>query len=367
VRTRSLHALDLVWAVFAVAMLGVMSLTTFGMTVPYHLIFVSFALVYGFRLWPAGTSVLILALVTAATGAVFLRAYARGDVNLDELSEIALMPAILGFTVWHGLRRVAAQRRVEELAALESSRLQRQREFLRDTSHAIRTPVTIARGHVELLRLTSDDPALRADTDEVLHQLKRLGELAGRLLVMETLDTTDGLQREPVDVAHLVASIGSRWRAAVDRRWVVSVPDEGVGFVDLDRNRLEEAVDAFVENAVRFTWPEAVVRLSTRRDGDQVTIEVADSGPGIPPADRVRVFDRFYHRHPPGTEPGTGLGLALVQSIARAHGGWANAAEAPEGGALLALHLPAAPAAEAASTSTVIPQQVRVPGAAVAP
>ncbi len=196
-RTRSLHALDLVWAVFALAMLAVMSLATFGMTVPYHLIFVSFALVYGFRLWPAGTSVLILALITVATGAVFVREYVRGDVNLDELSEIVLMPAILGFTVWHGLRRVAAQRRVEELAALESSRLQRQREFLRDTSHAIRTPVTIARGHVELLRLTSDDPALRADTDEVLHQLKRLGELAGRLLVMETLDTTDGLRRSP--------------------------------------------------------------------------------------------------------------------------------------------------------------------------
>ena len=144
----------------------------------------------------------------------------------------------------------------------------------------------------------------------------------------------------------------------------MTVPDEGVGFVDLDRHRLEEALDAFVENAVRFTTPEAVVRLSAHRDGDEVTIEVADSGPGIPAADRVRVFERFYHRHPAGTEPGTGLGLALVQSIARAHGGWANAGEAPEGGALLALHLPAATAVAAA---TMIPQQVRVPGAAVLP
>ena len=362
-RRRSLHYLDVVWAVFAVAMLGVMALTTFGMTIPYHLIFVSFALVYGFRLWPAGTSVLILGLVTAATGLVFVHAYLRGDINLDELSEVVLMPAILAFTVWHGLRRVAAQRRVEELAALESSRVQRQREFLRDTSHAIRTPVTIARGHVELLRLTSDDPGLRADADEILHQLQRRGELAGRLLLMETLDTTGGLRREPVDVAHLVATVGSRWRAAVVRRWVVSVPDEGVGFVELDRSRLEEAMDALIENAVRFTDPHSVVRLSAHRDGDRVTVEVGDSGPGIPAGDRARVFDRFFHRHPPGIEPGTGLGLALVQSIARAHGGSASAGEAPEGGALLSLRLPAAPEADATATTGVIPQQARPQGA----
>src|SRR3954454_12667002 len=240
---------DLVWAAFALVMLWVMAQTDFGMTIPYHLIFVSFALVYGFRLWSGPASLAILSVVTVATGAVFVQAYLRGEGDLDELSEIVLMPAILAFTVWHGLRRVAAQRRVEELAALEGSRVRRQREFLRDTSHAIRTPVTIARGHVELLRLASADEVVRADADEVLHQLQRLGELAGRLLVMETLDTTGELRRDDIDLAHLVAAVGSRWRAAVERRWVVTVPDEGLGLVGLDRSRFEEALDALVENA----------------------------------------------------------------------------------------------------------------------
>jgi signal transduction histidine kinase len=309
----------------------------------------------------------ILAVVTVATGAVFVQAYLRGEVDLDELSEVALMPSILAFTVWHGLRRVAAQRRVEELAALESSRVQRQREFLRDTSHAIRTPVTIARGHVELLRLASADETVRADADEVLHQLQRLAELAGRLLVMETLDTTGELRRDDVDVAHLVAAVGSRWRAAVERRWVVSVPDEGLGLVGLDRSRFEEALDALVENAVRFTEPDDVIRLSARRDGDGVAVEVADSGPGIPAGDRAQVFDRFFHRHPPGTEPGTGLGLALVHSVARAHGGAVSAGEAPEGGALLTLQLPVAGGGPAPATMALIPQQVRTTGAASLP
>jgi signal transduction histidine kinase len=260
--------------------------------------------------------------------------------------------------VWHGLRRVAAQRRVEELAELERSRVQRQREFLRDTSHAIRTPVTIARGHVELLMLAADDPLIRADADEVLHQLQRLGELAGRLLVMETLDTTGAIRRERVDAALLVATVGSRWRAAVERRWLVDAPAEGVGTVLLDRSRLEEALDALIENAVRFTGPEDVIRLAVRRDGDEVVVDVADSGPGIPPDDRSRVFERFFHRHPAGTEPGTGLGLALVHSVAKAHGGSASAGESPEGGALLSLRLPA-PTQRTASAG-LIPLQGRV-------
>ena len=358
---------DGVWAAFALVMLWVMARTDFGMTIPYHLIFVSFALVYGFRLWSGHVSLAVLSAITVATGAVFVHAYVLGEVNLDELSEIVLMPAILAFTVWHGLRRVAAQRRVEELAALESSRVRRQREFLRDTSHAIRTPVTIARGHVELLQLASRDEGVRADADEVLHQLHRLAELAGRLLVMETLDTTGELRRDDVDVAHLVAAVGSRWRGAVERRWVVSVPDEGLGLVGIDRSRFEEALDALVENAVRFTEPDDIVRLSARRDGDGVAVEVADSGPGIPAEDRAKVFDRFFHRHPPGTEPGTGLGLALVHSVARAHGGTASAGEAPEGGALLTLHLPVAAPGAGAPTLGLIPQQVRTAGAASLP
>ncbi len=350
--------LDLVWTAFAVAMLAVMWFTDFGMTIPYHLIFVSFALVYGFRLWPGRVASIILGAITVLTGVIFLREYLSGLVELDELAEVPLMPLIVSFMVWHGLRRVAAQREVEALAALERSRVQRQREFLRDTSHAIRTPVTIALGHVELLRLGSDDPSINADAEEVVHQLKRLGDLARRLLTMETLDTTGGLHRELVDLGEFVARIGHRWEAAVPRRWVVDVSPSEECLLAVDRVRLEESLDALLENAVRFTTENDVVRISARGEGDAVVLEVADTGPGIPAGETEHVFDRFFHRTPPGGQPGTGLGLALVQSVARAHGGSATAGTAPEGGALLQLRLPRH-AASTAVVAELIPGQLR--------
>ena len=107
-----------------------------------------------------------------------------------------------------------------------------------------------------------------------------------------------------------------------------------------DALRLEEALDAMVENAVRFTSPDDVIRISCRADGPWVRLEVADSGMGIPVEDREHVFERFFHRHPRGEEPGTGLGLALVAAVAEAFGGRVNAGPAPEGGALVCLRLP---------------------------
>jgi len=337
---------DVLWMGFAVAMLVVMSRSHEAMTIPYHFIFVSFALVYGFRVWPAQIAVTTLVLMTVTTGAVFATAYRAGEIKIDELAEIPLMPAIVAFMVWHALRGAAARREVEQLALREAGRVDRQREFLRDTSHAIRTPVTIARGHVQLMRMSVNDPEIAQDTDEVLHQLNRIHQLAGRLLTIEQLETTPALDVEPIDVQHLVETVGRRWSAAAARNWTVVA--EPAGLVTADEHRLTEALDALVENALRFTTDEDTVRISTYADGSWAVIEVADSGPGIPVADQQRVFERFYQRHPKGEEPGTGLGLALVSAVATAHGGDATAGSACEGGALLRVRLPMVPASVSA-------------------
>jgi signal transduction histidine kinase len=329
---------DLLWAGFAVAMLVVMSRSHAAMTVPYHFIFVSFALVYGFRVWAAPVALTMLVLMTLSTGAVFLIAYRAGEIKADELAEIPLMPAIVAFMVWHALRGAAARREVEQLALREAGRVDRQRGFLRDTSHAIRTPVTIARGHVQLMRMSVHDPELVQDTGEVLHQLDRIHQLAGRLLAIEQLETTPVLDVEPIDLQHLVETVGRRWSAAAPRQWRVDA--RPAGLVTADEHRLTEALDALVENALRFTTDADTVRLSAYSDGTWAVAEVADSGPGIPVADQQRVFDRFFQRHPKGEEPGTGLGLALVAAVATAHGGEAAAGSAVEGGALLRVRLP---------------------------
>jgi signal transduction histidine kinase len=330
--------IDVAWVIFSGAMLVQMWLVPNDLTTPYHLMWVATILIYGFRLWPPRVFFPSLVVLTLLTGWLFLRPFLGGHIGLDELSEAGLMPSVVGFGAWHAWRRSEAQRRVEELAALESSRLDRQREFLRDASHAIRTPVTIARGHVELIAMGSGDEKLVADATEVLHQLDRLTHLAGRLLAIEQLATTEALDAEPLDARQFLEKVGRRWSTAAPRTWVVDAAPTGQLLADV--RRLEEAVDALVENALRFTGTGDVIRLSVKPDGDAALIEVADSGPGIPVEDRARVFDRFFHRHPRSEEPGTGLGLALVAAVASAHAGTALAGSAPEGGALLTLRLP---------------------------
>jgi signal transduction histidine kinase len=345
-------AIDVAWAVFAAAMLTQMWLAPEDLTTPYHLMWVATILLYGFRLWPPRQFFPVLGVLTLVTGLLFLRPFLAGHTTWDEMSEVPLMPLIVGLGAWHAWRRSVAQQRVQELAILESSRLDRQREFLRDASHAIRTPVTIARGHVELMAMKTQDEEASADTAEVLHQLDRLSDLAGRLLVIEQLATTEILQLEPLDTRRFLEQVGRRWAAAVPRTWVL---DAGpAGHLLGDARRLEEAVDALVENALRFTRQPDLIRLSSRTEGSFAVIEVADSGPGIPAEDQDRVFDRFFHRHPRGEEPGTGLGLALVAAVAAAHQGTAQVGSAPEGGALLTLRLPMTP-------TPVTRQEVRAP------
>lgn len=329
---------DLAWALFSAAMLTQMWLAPHDLTTPYHLMWVATTLIYGFRLWPPRVFFPALALLTALSSLLFLRPLLAGQTTLDEMAEIPLMPTIVGLGAWHAWRRSVAQRRVEELAQLESSRLERQREFLRDTSHAIRTPVTIARGHVDLLAMRTENDETAADAAEVAHQLDRLTYLAGRLLAIEQLATAEALDAEPLDARLFLQTVGRRWSTAASRTWIVDAEPTGTLLADV--RQLEEAVDALVENALRFTTEQDVIRLSVRPEGASAVIEVADSGPGIPEPDRQRVFERFFQRHPRGEEPGTGLGLALVTAVAHAHLGTARAGSAPEGGALLTLHLP---------------------------
>jgi signal transduction histidine kinase len=377
---RRLHPLDVGWGVFAAAMLGLMVAFPHLLTIPYHLMFVSLTLLYGFRLWAPTTITTVLLGITAATGGIFTWTVSTGITAPDDVAEVPLMPLITAVMAWHAWRGSQARRRLAEIAALESDRVEQQREFLRDSSHAIRTPVTIARGHVELLRMGVSDRTQLEDADVILHQLDRLHRLAGRLLLIEQLRMADALERDPVPVLTFVAGIGQRWMHAVPRRWVV--PDDlaapggagdgapapmPLGRVLGDEHRLAEALDALVENALRFTGPQDTVRISVRPDAGWVRIEVADSGPGIPEEDRERVFERFFHRHPSGQEPGTGLGLAVVAAVVQAHGGRCWVEAAPEGGAQFVLRLPRAgsrPAEPAPLGSEPCPEQASLPSQA---
>lgn len=336
--TRGGRATDLVLAGFSTAMLALMWKFPGQETIPYHFLFVALTIVYGFRVWPPRPTAVVISAVTVTTGLIFFSHWRSGDIHAEEMAEVPLMPLLFLAMVWHARRRQAALVEVRRMADERAASLQRERELLRDTSHAIRTPVTIARGHTELVAAGLTDPLQVSDTEVVLHQLDRMAVLGSRLLALAELDTGQIPAGQDVDVSRLVESVARNWAASVNRHWVLDVDSSGVIVADPDW--LETALDALLENAVKFTSPDDTIRVSGRRTPGGWLIEVADSGPGISPADAPHVFDRYWHRTTPGGSAGSGLGLAMVRAVATAHGGDVGVGHAPEGGARLFLRLP---------------------------
>jgi signal transduction histidine kinase len=336
-RPRRGVVIDAVLTAFAVTMLAAMIAMPGEETLPYHLMFLSITLVYGFRVWPMAPAMLVVTLVTASTGTVMYIHHLDGAIDAPELFEILLMPMLLLAMMWHARRRVDAQRQVEDMAEERHRSLEREREFLRDASHAIRTPVTIARGHVELLQAGLDDPTAQEDSEVVLRQLDRMCALSSRLLALARLDTAQRLPLQPLELNQFVGQTAANWTGSADRAWVVAT---GGGRVGADREWLELAVDAIIENAVHFTVPGDRVELACVHGPRMSTITVTDFGAGIAPEDLTHVFDRFWHRRPPGSVPGSGLGLAMALAAARAMGGDLTVTSSREQGTRFALSLP---------------------------
>lgn len=337
---------DIALACFAIVAIVLMSSYPEWATIPYHLLFLSVMLVYGFRVWPVPSTFAVIALITGVTGVLMVSSYRAGVIDWAELSEIPLMPALLVAMVWHARRRAAAHRALEQMSAVQRSMFERERTFFRDTSHAIRTPVTIARGHLELAAADTEAPATREDLEVTLRQLDRMSVLSNRLLALAQLDAGEVLPAQRLDLAIFVQEVGENWSAEPGRTWFVDSPVGAA--VQADSVWLALAVDALVENAVHFTSEGGRIEIRGDVSASTCSIVVADDGPGIDPADLEHVFDRFWHRRPPNGPMGSGLGLAMARATARAWGGDIRAGNRPTGGARIELVLPrSAPSARA--------------------
>jgi signal transduction histidine kinase len=334
------HWLDVGWGVFAILNLVAMQVFPEWETVPFHFIWVSITILYGFRVWPSGPTVLVLVAVMATTGVSIYADYDRGAQPLDELTEVPLMAAMFAAMVWHASRRLVAMRQIELVSESNRRLSDRQRDFIQDASHELRTPITVALGHAELIQASAAG-TLRDDATVVVEELTRLRRLSDRLLLLATAEDPDFLTREPVEVEEVLVDTLRRW-APIPRRWRLG------GIVDAtvlgDRDRLALAVDALVENAVKHTTADHLIELSSRHQAGMVVISVADAGTGLPAAiaDMDRLFDRFTRGRggTPSEGSGSGLGLAIVKAIMWAHGGQARARRRPGGGSLFELLLP---------------------------
>ncbi len=227
------------------------------------------------------------------------------------------------------------------LGRLEAA-VERERGFVADAGHELRTPLALLRTELELaLRHGESVEELRGSIRSASQEADRLTQLAEDLLLIARSDRGElPLRREGVDVASLLADVVARfdWRAAETGR-ELRVAGAGMS-VDGDRVRLEQALGNLVDNALRHGAGTVLLEASLE-PGGRVALRVGDDGPGFPADFLPHAFERFSRADLGRTGAGTGLGLAIVHTIARAHGGTAVAANGPGGGAAVAIILPA--------------------------
>jgi signal transduction histidine kinase len=312
---------EVAWGLFSAANVAVILVLSQWETIPFHFIWVSLTLVYGFRQWRLRTTMLLLLVVIAVTGAALAWSIARGHEGPDELAEVPLMATMFLAMVWHAERRRAANEEARRLADSEHRLLLGQREFVRDASHELRTPITVARGHAELIRNTQLNGQVSEDAEVILDELGHLSILSERLLILTTAGHPGFLSPSTVPVEPFVEGLARRWVPTAARDWQVRIAARGT--IRADRERLETALDGLLENAVKATDEGDAIRIECRTDGEGLVLEVADEGRGIRAQDLPKIFDRFTRVEADRARDkgGTGLGLSITKAIVEAHGG----------------------------------------------
>jgi two-component system OmpR family sensor kinase len=261
----------------------------------------------------------------------------------DEVGELAQ-------TLEQMLRSLDAARTEREGA------MQKQREFVADASHEMRTPLTSVIANLELLQASLSQPLgseEREIVDSALRSSQRMSRLVADLLLLARADAGRIGERSDCDLSEIVGDAASEIApVAGDRSLEVSngapVPIRG------NRDELHRMVINLLDNAIRYTANEGAIEVRTTVDDGAARIEVADDGPGIPAEMREDVFERFVRGAGPADTArggGTGLGLAIVRAVAESHGGRVSADASPLGGALISVSLPAEKTEQAVTPS----------------
>ena len=228
----------------------------------------------------------------------------------------------------------------DQAEAAQAARLAVEKERLRSTllssvSHDFRTPLAAITGAVTCL--IQDDTlqkASRRDLEETIHEeADRLNRLVTNLLDMTRLESGSvDLRRDWHSLEEVVGSALARLDGRLGQRPIVTSIDAGLPLVRIDAGLIEQVVVNLLENALKYTPHPCGMRIEAARQGSDVVVTVADQGPGLPPGEEEKVFEKFY-RAGPGIQRGFGLGLPICRAIVTAHGGRIWAESAHPGGA----------------------------------
>jgi signal transduction histidine kinase len=233
--------------------------------------------------------------------------------------------------------------RFRQMASRLAEAEEQERNFLMSVSHELRTPLTAIRGHVEALREgVAEDPEVRADSLAVIAaEADRLERLVGDVLDLAKLDAHRfTVLREEVDMGSLVDQVYAAFGEEARRRDIDYRCDtEESPVIFSDGDRVFQIVSNLLANAFRWTPNGGRVELSLASSNGNVSVSVADTGPGIRPAEQERIFRPFWSRD----GAGTGLGLAIARELAAALGGRIDLTSEPGAGSRFDLVLPTAP------------------------
>ncbi|HEV2874023.1 MAG TPA: ATP-binding protein [Thermoleophilaceae bacterium] len=217
-----------------------------------------------------------------------------------------------------------------------------QKSFISDAGHELRTPITIIRGHLDVM---GDDPEERRETlDLVRDELDRMTRLVNDLLLLAKAPRPDFLQPETVDLDDLTRELFAKASALAQRDWRLS--SVGSGRIVADRQRITQAVMNLSQNAVTHTMNGDAVELGSELRNGRVRLWVKDTGPGVPEHEHIRIFERFVRLDRAPAGEGAGLGLAITQAVAEAHGGRVELDSRPGAGARFTVIIPTEPPQE---------------------
>ena len=218
--------------------------------------------------------------------------------------------------------------------------LDAQRAFVADAAHELRSPLTALKLQLELLRRAGSDADRDAARDALAAGIERASRLVEQLLALARTEPAATVVVERVDLAEIARrAVAETVPFASSRHVEFELEAEAPVWVVGDALALGLLVRNLADNAARYSAPGSRVTLHVGTEGGTATLLIDDAGPGIPEADRSRVFDRFYRRAGAGGA-GSGLGLAIVKSVAEAHGATVSLAESPASGLRVTVRFP---------------------------
>jgi PAS domain S-box-containing protein len=328
----------------------------------------------GGQRWPGGAAPRALLSVPlwragplALPGVLLLAVNPRQPLDANHRAFLDSVAGYVGHAVTVREARAAERRRIEAMAELDRAKSQ----FFADASHELRTPLTLVLGPLTALAEQASAllaPAWHEDLSMALRNAQRLQRLVNSLMDFARIEA-GRLQPEPeaLDPAALTTEIAGLFRSACEAAGLELAVDCGAahGQALLDREMWEKIVSNLLSNAHKFTEAGRIC-LRLARHGEALVLTVADTGPGIAPEELDRVFERFYRsaRTVGRSAEGSGVGLALVQELARLHGGDVSASGSPGAGACFTVTVPWRAAAAAAVPATEHGRRTRLAGLA---